>query len=108
MSKELKVDHAIELGEVTASPFVSAGIGDTPNAKAGFHFQGHIGDVDPYAEVSEVAKLKNGEVNLSTHIEVGAHVHVSDTVEITAALTQDDPQHGDTKYGASVGVKWTF
>ncbi|QXO09688.1 hypothetical protein pEaSNUABM11_00264 [Erwinia phage pEa_SNUABM_11] len=108
MGKELKVAQPIDVGDVTVSPFASVGIGDAPVGKTGLQLDYDGGAIDPYAEVSEVAKLKDGAINLSTHVEVGAHVHVSDTVEISAAVTQDDPQHGDTVRGVSVGVKWTF
>lgn len=108
MAKELKIDQPIELGDVTASPYVSAGIGDEANAKLGLHFQGTTGMVDPYADMAEVAKLKNGEIALSTHVEVGAHIHVSDDVEITAAVSRNEPQHGTAENAVSVGVKWSF
>jgi uncharacterized protein YhjY with autotransporter beta-barrel domain len=108
MAKELKVDKPITMGDVTVSPFVSAGIGDAPVGKTGLQLEYDGGDIDPYAEVSEVATLKEGEVGLSTHVEVGVHVHASETVEIAAAISRNEPQHGMADSTVSVGVKWSF
>lgn len=108
MAKELKVDKPITMGDVTVSPFVSAGFGDAPVGKTGLQLEYDGGDIDPYAEVSEVATLKEGALSLSTHYEAGLHIHTGKNVEVNVGVTHDIPQNGEDSYGVSAGVKWSF